>query len=183
MIEQNDPKRLIVGTESGVYSTPDITVANPVWSSENGSSGLFPNVPVFKIRQQRRAGNEVYNPFVIYAATHGRGAWKSENYLGAVGIDEASANAFKSTSNSGINVYPNPMNERGTIAFILGSSDDITISIYSLEGRLVKTIKAGKLNSGEQKIQFSTEEFSKGTYLVSIDGSAVHAASKFVVVK
>ncbi|MCE9537675.1 MAG: T9SS type A sorting domain-containing protein [Bacteroidetes bacterium] len=183
MIEQNDPKRLIIGTESGVYSTPDITVANPVWSSENGSSSLFPNVPVFKIRQQRRAGNEVYNPFVIYAASHGRGAWKSETYLGAVGINEASANAFKSTSNSGISVYPNPMNERGTIAFDLASSADITISIYSLEGRLVKTIKTGKLNSGEQKIQISTEEFSKGTYLVSIDGSAVHATSKFVVVK
>lgn len=183
MIEQNDPKRLIVGTESGVYSTPDITVTNPVWSSENGTSGLFPNVPVFKIRQQRRAGNEVYNPFVIYAATHGRGAWKSESYLGAVGIKEDHANATNSASNSGISVYPNPMNERGTIAFNLGSAADITISIYSLEGRLVKTIKTGKLNSGEQKIQISTEEFSKGTYLVSIDGNAVHATSKFVVVK
>lgn len=183
LIEQNDPKRIIIGTESGVFSTPDITATNPVWSSENGSSGLFPNVPVFKIRQQRRAGNEVYNPFVIYAATHGRGAWKSESYLGAVGINEASANAFKSSGNSGISIYPNPMTERGTIAFNLGSPSDITISIYSLEGRLVKTIKTGKLNSGDQKIQISTEEFSKGTYLVSIDGSAVHATSKFVVVK
>ena len=183
LIEQNDPKRLIVGTESGVFSTPDITVTNPVWSSENGTSGLFPNVPVFKIRQQRRDGNEVYNPFVIYAATHGRGAWKSESYLGTVGINEASANAFKSTNHSGISVYPNPMNERGTIAFNLGSATDVTISIYNLEGRLVKTIKAGKLNSGEQKIQISTDEFSKGTYLISIDGSTVHATSKFVVVK
>ena len=183
LIEQNDAKRVIVGTESGVYSTADITVSNPVWSSENGTSGLFPNVPVFKIRQQRRDGNEVYNPFVIYAATHGRGAWKSESYLGAVGIKESGASAFKSGSSSGISVYPNPMNERGTIAFNLGSATDVTIAIYNLEGRLVKTIKAGKLNSGEQKIEISTDEFSKGTYLVSIDGSTIHATSKFVVVK
>lgn len=183
MIEQNDPKRLIIGTETGVYSTADITVTNPVWSSENGTTGLFPNVPVFKIRQQRRAGNEVYNPFVIYAATHGRGAWKSESYLGAVGINEANGSISKSTVNSGLSVYPNPMNDHGTITFNLGASTDVTISIYNLEGRLAKTIKAGKLSSGEQKIQFSTDEFTKGTYLVSIDGSTVHATSKFVVVK
>ncbi len=184
MIEQNDSKRLIVGTESGVFSTPDITISNPVWSSENGVTGLFPNVPVFKIRQQRRLGNEVYNPFVIYAATHGRGAWKSESYIGPVGINEANNNnASKSIINSGIRIYPNPMNDLGTIAFNLGAAADVTISIYNLEGRLVKTIKAGKLNSGEQKIQISTDEFSKGTYLVSIDGSGIHASSKFVVVK
>lgn len=183
MIEQNDPKRLIIGTESGVYSTPDITIANPVWSSENGVTGLFPNVPVFKIRQQRRAGNEVYNPFIIYAATHGRGAWKSENYIGPVGINESNGGILKSIINSGISVYPNPMNDFGTIAFNLAAVTDVTISIYNLEGRLVKTIKPGKLNSGEQKIQISTDEFSKGTYLVSIDGSSIHATSKFVVVK
>ncbi len=182
MIEQNDPKRLIIGTEAGVYSTPDITIANPVWSAENGATGLMPNVPVFKIRQQRRA-DDVYNPFVIYAATHGRGAWKSENYLGPVGINEANGGSIKSKINSSISVYPNPMSDAGTIAFTLGTAADITISIFNLEGRLVKTIKAGKLNSGDQKIQISTEEFSKGTYFVSVDGNAIHANSKFVVVK
>ena len=184
LIEQNDPKRLIIGTEAGIYSTPDITVSNPVWSSENGVSGLFPTVPVFKLRQQRRAGNEVYNPFVIYAATHGRGVWKSESFLGAVGINEPiGSSPSKPLYISGINVYPNPMNERGTIAFNLGIAADVTVSIYNLEGRLVKTIKPGKLNSGEQKIQISTDEFTKGTYFVSIDGNAIHATSKFVVVK
>ena len=183
MLEQNDPKRLIIGTESGIFSTSDITAANPVWSTDNGVTGLIPNVPVFKIRQQRRAGNEVYNPFVIYAATHGRGAWKSESFLGSVGINKPGNSSSKFTLNSGIAVYPNPMSEHGTIAFNLGATTDVTISIYNLEGKLIKTIKPGKLNSGEQKIQFSTDEFSRGTYLVSIDGSAIHVSSKFVVVK
>ncbi len=183
MIEKNDPKRVIIGTEVGVYSTPDITVANPVWSTENGVSGLMPNVPVFKIRQQRRNGNEVYNPYVIYAATHGRGAWKSEAFLGPVSVNEPNGSIGKSTINSGLSVYPNPMSDRGTIAFNLTDAANVTISIYNLEGRLVKTIKPGKLNSGDQKIEISTDEFSKGTYLVSIDGSGIHAYSKFVVVK
>ena len=173
LLEQNDPKRLIIGTESGIFSTSDITAANPVWSADNGVTGLLPNVPVFKIRQQRRAGNEVYNPFVIYAATHGRGAWKSESFMGAVGIKTPGSSSSKSTMNSSVAVYPNPMSEQGTIAFNLVATTDVTISIYNLEGKLIKIIKPGKLNSGEQRIQFSTDELSRGTYFAGIDGNAV----------
>ncbi len=185
LIELTDPKRVIVGTEYGVYSTPDITVANPVWSADNGVTGLFPNVPVFKLRQQRLPGSAVYNPSVIYAASHGRGAWKCENYLGqvTVGINEPAKNISDSKMDSGISVYPNPMNDIGTIQFNLGVAANVTISVYNLEGKLIKIIKTERLNSGEQKIPISSEEFSKGTYLVSIDGTNIHASSKFVVVK
>ncbi len=184
LIEQNDTKRLIIGTELGVYSTADITATNPVWTVDNGTTGFMPNVPVFKIRQQRRGGNEVYNPAVIYAATHGRGAWKCETFLGWVGITNPGGNSTsKSKSNSGIVIYPNPMVDQGTIAFNLDAPADVVISIYNLQGQLIKVINSGKLNSGEQKIPVSTNEHSKGTYLVSIDGSAIHATAKFVVVK
>lgn len=183
LIEQTDPKRVIVGTEYGIFSTPDITVANPVWGTDNGVTGLFPNTPVFCIRQQRRAGNEVYNPGVIYVGSHGRGAWKSETFMGVLGINDPGSSASKSKKNSDITIYPNPMSEQGTIAFSLDATSDISISIYNMEGKLMKTIKAGKLNSGNQKIQITTDEFSRGTYFVSIDGAAIHATSKFVVVK
>jgi len=192
LIEKNDPKRVILGTESGVFSTANITVANPVWTSENGVSGLLPNVPVFKIRQQRRAGDQVYNPYVIYAGTHGRGAWKSESYLGSisVGINENKDNLSNALVNNGISVFPNPMRELGTIAFNIPTSLDgsvspngVLISFYSMEGKLVKTIKTGKLSAGQQKIQFSTEELLKGTYIISVDGGNVRETSKFVVLK
>ena len=192
LIEKNDPKRVILGTESGVFSTANITVANPVWTSENGVSGLLPNVPVFKIRQQRRAGDQVYNPYVIYAGTHGRGAWKSESYLGSisVGIKENKDNLSNALVNNALSVFPNPMRELGTIAFNIPTSLDgsvspngVLISFYSMEGKLVKTIKTGKLSAGQQKIQFSTEELLKGTYIISVDGGNVRETSKFVVLK
>lgn len=184
LIEKNDPKRVIVGTEYGIYSTSDITVANPVWSTDNGINQKFPNTPVFKIRQQRRDGSEVTNPYVIYAGTHGRGAWKSETFKGplTIGINEPNSSVFNSLE-SGINIYPNPMTEKGTVVFNLASTSNVIVSIYNLQGKLVKTIKPGLLIAGDQKIEINTAELSKGTYLLSIDGSAVHATSKFVVVK
>ncbi|OFY87303.1 MAG: hypothetical protein A3F72_17550 [Bacteroidetes bacterium RIFCSPLOWO2_12_FULL_35_15] len=184
LIEKNDPKRVIVGTEYGIYSTSDITAANPVWSTDNGINQKFPNTPVFKIRQQRRDGSEVTNPYVIYAGTHGRGAWKSETFIGplTIGINEPNSSVFNSLE-SGIKIYPNPMTEKGTVAFNLASTSSVIVSIYNLQGKLVKSIKSGLLIAGDQKIEINTAEFSKGTYLLSIDGSAVHATSKFVVVK
>ncbi len=184
MIEKNDPKRVIVGTEFGVYSTSDITAANPVWSVDNGISQKFPNTPVFRIRQQRLDGTQVNNPYVIYAGTHGRGAWKSETFKGVVTVginNPGNSNSVK--QGTGISIYPNPMTENGTVAFNLASNSNVIISIYNLQGKLVKSINEGLLYTGEQKIEINTAELSKGTYLLSIDGSAVHATSKFVVVK
>lgn len=184
ILEKTDPKRALVGTEYGVYATADITVADPVWTPENGVTGLFPNVPVFKLRQQRRDGSVVNNPYVIYAATHGRGAWRSETFKGPVTVGIKDPKGSKSTATeSGLKVYPNPMNGEGTIAFELNSSDNIMISIYTLQGKLVNTIKAGKLNAGEQKIAVNTDELAKGTYFVSVDGTTIHAVSKFIVIK
>lgn len=182
LIEKNDPKRVLVGTEYGVYSTDDITLTDPVWSSDNGNTLKLPNVPVFKIRQQRHDGTEVNNPYVIYAGTHGRGAWKSETFKGIViaGIPNNADPQIKKLS--GISIYPNPMTENGTIAFNLPFNSHVIISIYNLQGGLVKSVKSGTL-VGENKMEINTAGFSKGTYLISIDGSAIHATSKFVVVK
>lgn len=183
LIEKNNPKRAIIGTEHGVFSTGNITAASPVWTADNGVSGYMPNVPVFKIRQQVRDGGVVSNPYVIYAATHGRGLWKSETFKGPVTVGITKPNSSLNFLESGIKVYPNPMNESGFIAFNLGSTCDVIISIYNLQGKLVKSIHPGKLYAGDQKIEITTDELSKGSYLVSIDGATIHAASKFVVVK
>jgi len=187
LIEKNDPKRAIVATEHGIYSTEDITVAAPVWSSENGTgTSMFPNVATYDIRQQRRDGSVVNNPFVIYAGTHARGIWKSSSLIGpvTVGVNNPIDNTTVSASfQSSLNVYPNPMNNLGTVAFELEESTNIVVSVYSLQGKLVKTIKAGKLQSGNQKVEINSEELSKGSYLISVDGTNVHATTRFVVVK
>jgi hypothetical protein len=185
MIEQLDPKRVLVGTDHGVFSTDDIT-ANPViWSPDNGVAGMLPNVPVYKLRQQRLPETAVYNAYVIYAATHGRGAWKSDKYFvtPTVGINEP-YKPKETSLESGLSIYPNPMSEQGTVAFNLNSNAEIVVSIFSLQGKLVKSIKVGKLNAGAQKIQINTDELSKGTYLLSVDGdNTCHATSRFVVIK
>ena len=185
MLEKLDPHRAFIGTDYGVYSTNDITAGSGVvWSPENGVTNLLPNVMVSKLRQQQLPETSVYNAYVIYAATFGRGAWKSDKYFisPSVGINEHT-NPKSSSLESGLLIYPNPMTEEGTVSFTLNSSTEIEVSVFNLQGKLVKSIKPGKLNAGLQKIQLNTDELSKGTYLLSIDGTNCHATSRFVVVK
>ena len=47
--------------------------------------------------------------------------------------------------------YPNPFNPITTIPFYLDNSEYITISIYDISGRRIKTIFSGKLQSGHYK--------------------------------
>jgi hypothetical protein len=184
LVEKNDGKRVIVGSEYGVYSTSDITAGNPVWTSENGVTDLHPNSPVLKLRQQLRPGTDVYNPGVIYSGTHGRGAFKSNRFIESVsvGINEQNPNV-KNITESGILVYPNPLSDEATIAFNLGNSTEIVVSVYSIQGKLAKTFKTGRLSIGDQKITLPADDLSKGTYFVTLDGINIHASTKIVVIK
>ena len=177
------PNTVIVATEFGVFATDDITRDNSsiVWTDENAG---FPRMLTFGIRQQTLPEWNCNNSGKIYVATHGRGFWSSEKFFvkGFTGIKNETEKivSYKST----INIYPNPINGSGTIAFELNkTATNVLINIYDLQGRVVKTNTIAQLQAGAQKINIDTEELSMGTYLVSIDAENIHAASKFVVLK
>jgi len=72
-------------------------------------------------------------------------------------IDENQLSSFK--------IYPNPTNDIITFNFLNSNLDVKTISIYSINGKLIKTITP-TINS--QLTQISTKNIPKGFYLVEI---------------
>ena len=44
--------------------------------------------------------------------------------------------------------YPNPFNPKTKITFVLNESDFVTLSIYDLQGRHIKTLASGDYNQG-----------------------------------
>lgn len=182
LIEFNDGKRVLVGTEHGLYATSDITVTNPVWSKEN--NGKLPNVPVFMIRQQTKNSAFCYNSGAIYAGTHGRGIWGSDTYYNksVVGINEI-APKDKTVVNY-IKLYPNPTRDLVNLSFTISKVENLTLNVYDLKGVLVISKSLGKLPEGEQLLQVGTEELISGTYIVSLNSSdAIIGTNRLVVVK
>ena len=179
---------VIVGTESGVYLTEDITASSPVWTSQNTS---LANVPVLQLRQQiHRNGwmslpivgngidNGVRNHGIIYAATYGRGIFRCENFKTLINVPEITSDKINASQ---IIVYPNPVRDLANLSFTLNSRSKSVINIYNLNGNVVKTFNTGTLESGKQSVSFSTSGLSTGAYIVEIVNNGTKKTTRFVI--
>jgi hypothetical protein len=65
--------------------------------------------------------------------------------------------------------YPNPFNPQSIIPLELKNEARVSVSMYDINGSLVKNILNSQLSSGMHDIQISNENLSSGTYLVRIN--------------
>jgi hypothetical protein len=185
LIEYYDGNRVMIGGEFGLF-----TLENDSWTRESGDMGM---VPVVDIRQQildsdditvvnAILGNDtsyityegIRNNGVIYVATHGRGVWKSLNY---VGFEDFLTNGNNSSS---LNVYPNPANEYTTISLPESNQETVEVALFDLSGKIVfQRLLNPTLN---HEISIDTRYLPEGTYLVKVViGSAVSKGKLMIV--
>lgn len=179
ILEMSDNKKAIIGTEVGVYSTNDITVASPVWVKEGATS--LPNVPVFQIRQQTLPSWQCYNSGIIYVGTHGRGIWSTDKFFApyAIGIEEQETAL---TSDTNIKLFPNPASDNTTLWFKANGDAKYNVTVYDINGRVLIQQSTGTLMEGEQKLSLNTSELTAGIYFVTVNGTNnFNANSKLVI--
>lgn len=172
---------IFVGNEFGVYSTQNIGVENPSWVSENNkdqSTHLDP-VPVFQLRQQtmdHQAYPYVRNQGVIYAATHGRGLYKSRTF--GTGIFDNPEGKMKPDSK--LKIYPNPAEDYTFLAFenISGSAK---LYIYDLSGKIMKMDEVTLQGNGLNHFRIELNGLKAGTYLVKVQSGSQNLSSKLFV--
>jgi hypothetical protein len=179
VIDQSDSKKIILGTEYGVWTCQDITATTKVWTRNM----TIPNVPVYMLRQQDWTNNwpHITNQGVIYAATHGRGFFRTTS-LAPIGtsIEEAK----KEIAVSGFTVYPNPVSAMGKINIELANSiDRAEVKFYNIDGKQVKNIPLNNLRAGSNTIDYSVNDLPIGTYFVRFEGGTMVKTTKLVVVK
>jgi len=135
LFEMTDNKRVLIGTDRGVYVTGDITASAPSWS--DAKNNQLPNVQIFDIKQQKLSTWDSYNSGIIYVASNGRGAWLNKNFLTqtVIGVEEHEVIA----KNTGLTVYPNPTNGDVTVSFFATDNENITINLMDLNGRVIKS--------------------------------------------
>ena len=185
LFEMTDNKRVLVGTDRGVYVTDDITASSPNWvDAKNASSttNALPNVQIFDIKQQKASAWDSYNSGVIYVATNGRGAWLNKNYLvqTVIGVDEHEVIA----KNTGLSLYPNPTNGNVTLNFFAAENESIVIKVMDLSGRVVRSESQKNLTYGYTDHTISTNDLSSGVYIVNVTSSkGIKRVSKLVVSK
>jgi flagellar hook assembly protein FlgD len=176
-----------------MMATDDITSASPVWY--NANAGIDDMVPIYMLAQQadRQAykthvvydnGNPIvtvypgiYNHGEIYAATHGRGIFKSDIYVGIEEMDSKES-SFKSN----LKLYPNPTSANLNAELdINNSKDDVIISIFDINGKLIKQENRGKNSKGLQQFKLNVNNFKPGIYIMNINIAGESISNKFVV--
>ncbi len=87
---------------------------------------------------------------------------------GTASIDELS-NDFGEVS-----VHPNPVRANSVLTYTLMKSDEVSIQLYSMDGRLLQTILNGENQSnGEKTIELELkEDLSAGIYMILIKSSS-----------
>lgn len=191
LIPVNHPKVVIVGTEFGIMATEDITAANPVWAKTH--TGIDDQVPVFSLTQQRDQMSwkqvivwdgatpvysvypGIYNYGTIYAATHGRGIFRTKAF---VGINEI-GNGIK-VQKASFQIYPNPVNEITQVNYELANAGNVQVSIFDLRGKLVQTIELGHRQLGMNKDVITINSLATGTYIMQIVSGNQRLTQKFI---
>ncbi len=80
---------------------------------------------------------------------------------------------------TGIKIYPNPVRDNAWIAFDNTFGGNILISLFDVNGRLVREFYLGETIAG-QKLQLGLYDLSSGVYFLNIKGSEVISRLKLV---
>jgi hypothetical protein len=177
LIDMYDSQRIMVGTEFGVWVTNN---GGSAWNEAN--NGDMDRVPVFELRQQTWGPRQFSwpgNTGIIYAGTHGRGFFRTGDW---VNVDEIADDSFSKKSDF-LLVYPNPATDMVNMELSLNGGENVMMDIYNLQGKLVGSFNHMNVASGLQRFTVPVSELSNGTYLMLVRIGTVTKSAKFAVMR
>jgi hypothetical protein len=80
-----------------------------------------------------------------------------------------------------VKLFPNPNSGSFQLAYNLPKQTNIEVSVYSTDGKLIKTIYKGQQSAGEQRINTSLTEIPKGIYTCRIEADGFAVNKKMMV--
>jgi len=171
----NNREEVILATEVGVWSTTSFSSDSPEWAASN--SGLA-NVRTDML-QIRSSDN-----FVI-AATHGRGLFSTAGFTAQAAVRDESLlpGQFVLYQN-----YPNPFNPITKIKYELFQSSQVTLVIYDMLGKTVKTLVNRKQGPGVKTVNWDATNnngnlVSAGVYFYKLKAGNFIETKEMVLLK
>jgi photosystem II stability/assembly factor-like uncharacterized protein len=169
-----DPNKLLAGTEYGIWYTDN---NGEDWVNVN--NGEMVRVPVYGLRQQKLPNWKVENSGVVYAGTHGRGVFKSDYFFNAPNSIEDTYTAVEPLSD--LIIFPNPAADIATLKYSMGTPGNVTMRVFSLDGRLVDSKVGQPVEAGRDRLMtINVADLPTGTYLVQLSTDKESKTVKFV---
>lgn len=179
---QQDNKKVVIGTEQGVYSTNDITQSSPIWTQDN--NGQLPAVPVYQLKQQTLDPWLCYNSGYIYAATYGRGIWTTSKFSTPYIVSVNEINHVMNNENT-LLIYPNPANEYTKVQATLPTGNhQVVISVMDITGKTIHSEQTQIYSHGNGiEIQLNTQPLAPGMYIIQLKSNDFQKSGKVIISK
>jgi hypothetical protein len=114
----------------------------------------------------------------LYAGTWGHGIFRTSKTTSVNENTNNSIGTFSLYQN-----YPNPFNPSTNIKFNLAERGEVSLIIYDLLGRKVKTLFEGNKGVGEYNVEFKPENIASGVYIYQLRTSGSLISKKLVYIK
>ena len=170
---------------SYLYDLPNFTAQALVWEN-NGKDGLYVgmNYGVYYIDNE---SNNSWKPFSnnlpnviiseleinyaenkLYAATYGRGLWRTNLYDPSLSIDEFEV--------ADVKLFPNPASNEVTLSWNKG--ENVSVKIFDNLGKLVHYTSDVSL---QNNFKINTSSFTSGMYFVRINSNVGVVTKKLII--
>lgn len=98
-------------------------------------------------------------------------------------VEESSANPQPPTPNPYLSVSPNPFTSSTTIKLSTFNSQLLTLSIYTISGRCVKTLVNEQKPAGIYNVNLTTKDLSTGIYFITLSADKFKTTKKLIFMK
>jgi len=126
--------------------------------------------------------NTIYSWHVSAYNEYGKSLWSTDyKFLTDDQVDvddEFSIYSFKLEQN-----YPNPFNPATTIKFYIPQTQNVTLKVYDVLGREVRTLVNGTMNIGEHNVEFNAEGLPSGIYIYILRADSKVLTNKMMLLK
>jgi hypothetical protein len=80
-------------------------------------------------------------------------------------------------------IYPNPFNPDTRIRFDIPETVNVSLQVFSIDGRLVETLISGSHPAGSHVLSFDGSNLATGTYILRMQAGSFSANQKMLLVK
>ena len=158
-----------------ILTSLEVNAQNVYFSYTNGTNGAYSLNDVRRMTFSNNVLNLDLNDGTNYQ-------WNindivSFRYNEVTGIGEV----IKGLNGLDVKLFPNPNSGSFQLAYKLPKQTNIEVSLYSTDGKLVKTLYKGQQSAGEQRINAALTEIPKGVYTCRIEADGFSVNKKMIV--
>lgn len=119
----------------------------------------------------------------VYVGGSSSSSETSWDYAVVKYVQETGIEHEEGSLNSGILVHPNPATASVSVDFSLSAPSNCTLSVYSLDGRLVETIQSGVLPRGGNVLTWQNSSLPVGVYTIGLSNGSVMETSRVLLLR